>query len=70
MAVLLKIFHRLADKKNTLVIIEHNTDVLKNADYLIDLGPDAGVHGGEVMASGTPEELARSKRSRTARYLR
>ncbi len=67
---LLAIFHTLADKKNTLVIIEHNLDVIVNADYLIDLGPDAGDEGGRVMATGTPEEVALSKTSRTAKYLK
>lgn len=67
---LLKIFHHLADKKNTLVLIEHNLDVIVNADYLIDLGPDAGDQGGEVMAHGTPEEVALSKTSRTAKYIK
>lgn len=67
---LLKIFHHLADKKNTLVIIEHNIDVIVNADYIIDLGPDAGDDGGRVMATGTPEEVARSKTSRTAKYIK
>lgn len=67
---LLKIFHQLADKENTLVIIEHNLDVIVNADYLIDLGPDAGEEGGRIMAAGTPEEVARSKTSRTAKYIR
>jgi excinuclease ABC subunit A len=67
---LLHIFHQLADKENTLVIIEHNLDVIVNADYIIDLGPDAGVDGGRVMATGTPEEVARSKTSRTAKYIR
>jgi excinuclease ABC subunit A len=67
---LLKIFHHLADKKNTLVIIEHNMDVIVNADYLIDLGPDAGDDGGTVMATGTPEEVAKSKTSRTAKYIK
>jgi excinuclease ABC subunit A len=67
---LLKIFHQLADKKNTLIIIEHNLDVIANADYLIDLGPDAGEDGGHLMATGTPEEVAQSKTSRTAKYLK
>ena len=67
---LLKIFHQLANKKNTLVLIEHNLDVIANADYLIDLGPDAGEEGGRVMAEGTPETVARSKTSRTAKYLK
>lgn len=67
---LLKIFHTLADRENTLVIIEHNLDVIVNADYLIDLGPDAGDFGGEVIATGTPEEVAQSRKSRTAPYIR
>lgn len=67
---LLKIFHALADKKNTLVIIEHNVDVMVNADYIIDLGPDAGEEGGQIMAKGTPEEVALCKESRTSKYLR
>jgi excinuclease ABC subunit A len=69
-ARLLPIFHRLADKKNTLVIIEHNLDVIANADYVIDIGPDAGIHGGQIMAKGTPEEVAKSKKSRTAPFLK
>ncbi|MES2273769.1 MAG: ATP-binding cassette domain-containing protein, partial [Chlamydiota bacterium] len=67
---LLKIFHALTAKKNTLVIIEHNLDILANADYLIDLGPDAGDEGGYIVTSGTPEEVALSKKSRTAKYLK
>lgn len=69
-AKLLPIFHRLADKKNTLVIIEHNLDVIANADYIIDLGPDAGIHGGRIMAQGTPEEVSLSPSSRTAPFLK
>ena len=69
-AKLLPIFHRLAEKKNTLIIIEHNIDVLKSADYLIDLGPDAGESGGFIVAEGTPEEVAESKESKTAPFLR
>lgn len=69
-AKLLPIFHRLADKKNTLIIIEHNLDVIANADYIIDLGPDAGIHGGKIMAQGTPEEVSRVKNSRTAPFLK
>lgn len=68
-AKLLAIFHRLADKKNTLVIIEHNLDLLAHADYLIDLGPDAGDQGGQILAAGTPEEVVKVKQSRTASYL-
>jgi excinuclease ABC subunit A len=69
-ARLLPIFHALADKKNTLVIIEHNLDVIANADYVIDLGPDAGESGGQIMAKGTPEQVAQSKSSKTAKYLK
>ncbi|MCC6127587.1 MAG: excinuclease ABC subunit UvrA, partial [Chlamydiae bacterium] len=69
-AKLLPIFHRLAEKKNTLLIIEHNIDVLASADYLIDLGLDAGESGGFIVAEGTPEEVARSKESKTAPFLR
>ena len=67
---LLPIFHRLADKKNTLLIVEHNIDILVNADYIIDLGPDAGNEGGEIVAQGTPEEVAQSKTSKTGPFLR
>ena len=54
---LLKIFHELVDRGNTLVIIEHNLDVIKNADYLFELGPGAGTHGGSLVAEGTPDAL-------------
>ena len=69
-AKLLTIFHRLADKKNTLIIIEHNLDLIANADYVIDLGPQAGDAGGRIVAKGTPEEIARHKKSFTGHYLR
>lgn len=67
---ILSIFQRLAEKKNTLVIIEHNIDVLLNADYLIDLGPESGDAGGFIVTQGTPEEVAKSKTSKTAPFLR
>lgn len=67
---LLKIFHSLADKGNTVVMIEHNLDVIKNADFLIDIGPLAGVRGGEIVCSGTPEEISNHPTSLTARYLK
>ena len=67
---LLKIFHLLADEKNTLLIIEHNMDIIVNADYIIDLGPDAGDGGGEIIAKGTPEEVSKVKKSKTAKYIR
>ena len=61
---------RLVDAGNTVVVIEHNLDVVKSADWVIDLGPDAGERGGRVVAEGPPEAVARSRRSHTARYLR
>ena len=68
-AKLLPIFHALVDKGNTVIIIEHNLDILHHADYLIDLGPDAGEKGGNLVAAGTPEEVATHPSSYTARYL-
>ncbi|MDN3506562.1 MAG: excinuclease ABC subunit UvrA [Simkaniaceae bacterium] len=66
---LLSIFHSLVEKGNTVLLIEHNLDVIQNADHLIDLGPKAGIHGGEIIATGTPETLAKNKNSLTASYL-
>lgn len=67
---LLAVLHRLVDKGNTMVIIEHQMDIIKNADYIIDLGPEAGEKGGYVVATGTPEEVAKNKRSYTGHYLK
>lgn len=67
---LLEVLQRLVDLGNTVVVIEHNLHVIKCADYIIDLGPGAGEEGGWVVACGTPEEVARDKRSTTGRYLR
>nr|WP_243638259.1 excinuclease ABC subunit UvrA [Rubrobacter taiwanensis] len=67
---LLAILHRLADAGNTVVVIEHNLDVIRSADYVIDLGPEGGDAGGEVVATGTPEEVARVEASHTGRFLR
>ena len=67
--VLLGVLNRLVQKGNTVVVIEHNMDVIKSADYLIDMGPDGGRNGGEMVASGTPEEVVRSTRSITAQFL-
>ena len=67
---LLEVLHRLVDNGNTVVVIEHNLDVVKTADWIIDLGPEGGKAGGEVIAEGTPEAVARSRRSFTGRYLR
>jgi len=69
-AYLLQVLHRLVDAGNTVVIIEHHLDVVKNADHIIDLGPGAGDEGGHVMATGTPEEIARIDASFTGQYLR
>ena len=67
---LLELLHRLTDAGNTLVVIEHNLEVIKNADYVIDLGPGAGKNGGRVIARGTPEDVAAVSSSHTGRYLR
>ncbi len=69
-AALLGVLHRLVDAGNTVILIEHNIDVMKNADWLIDLGPGAGDKGGQLIATGTPEELAKHPSSVTAPYLK
>jgi len=68
-ALLLEVIHRLRDQGNTVVIIEHNLDVIKTADWVIDLGPEGGAGGGQIIAQGTPEQVAKSKASFTGRYL-
>ncbi|WP_299307094.1 excinuclease ABC subunit UvrA [uncultured Croceicoccus sp.] len=67
---LLEVLHRLVDQGNSVVVIEHNLDVIKTADWLIDLGPDGGVRGGEIVAEGTPEDVVKEERSFTGHYLR
>ena len=67
---LLKVLHRLVSMGNTVIVIEHNLDVIKCADHIIDLGPEGGDEGGKVVATGTPEEIANIKRSFTGRFLR
>ncbi len=67
---LLNVLHRLRDHGNTLVVIEHNLDVIKTADWIIDLGPEGGAGGGEIIAQGTPEQLTRNRRSHTGRFLK
>ena len=62
---LLKVLHHLRDQGNTIIVIEHNLDIIKTADWVVDLGPEGGSRGGEVIAIGTPEELASSKDSFT-----
>jgi excinuclease ABC subunit A len=69
-AVLLQTFQKLVDRGHTVVVIEHNMDMIKCADHIIDLGPEGGEKGGRVIAKGTPEQVTRSKKSHTARFLR
>lgn len=69
-ARLLNVLQRLVDNGNTVLVIEHNLDVIKSCDYLIDLGPEGGEGGGEIVASGTPEEVAQNPRSYTGKYLK
>jgi excinuclease ABC subunit A len=69
-AKLLEVLHELVDQGNTMVVIEHNLEVVKTADWIIDMGPEGGDGGGEVVAMGTPEEIGRAKRSHTGQYLR
>ena len=67
---LLAVLHRLRDEGNTVIVIEHNLDVIKTADWVIDLGPEGGDGGGTLVAEGTPEQLARAANSFTGRYLK
>jgi len=69
-ARLLDVLHRLADDGHTVVVIEHNLEIIAEADYLIDIGPEAGDEGGTVVAAGTPEEVAESEESRTAPFVK
>jgi excinuclease ABC subunit A len=68
-AQLLRVLHQLRDAGNTIVVIEHNLDVIKTADWVVDLGPEGGAGGGEVVAAGTPEQVAANPASHTARFL-
>ncbi|TYC81544.1 excinuclease ABC subunit UvrA [Novosphingobium sp. BW1] len=67
---LLEVLHRLVEQGNSVVVIEHNLDVIKTADWLIDLGPEGGVRGGEIVATGTPEDVVQNERSFTGHYLK
>ncbi len=67
---LIKVLQKLVDSGNTVIVIEHNLDVIKTADYVIDLGPEGGDGGGEIVATGTPEEVAKNKKSYTGKYLK
>ena len=67
---LLDVLHRLRDRGNTVVVIEHNLDVIKTADWIIDLGPEGGSGGGQIIATGTPEQVAQNSASHTGRFLK
>ena len=69
-AKLLEVLHELVDQGNTVVVIEHNLEVIKTADWVIDMGPEGGDGGGEIVAQGTPEDIAKSKASHTGRFLK
>jgi excinuclease ABC subunit A len=68
--LLLKVLHQLVEAGNTIVVIEHNLDVIKTADWVIDMGPEGGSGGGQVVAAGTPEDVAAHPTSMTGRYLK
>jgi excinuclease ABC subunit A len=67
--LLLKVLHRLREHGNTVVVIEHNLDVIKTADWIVDLGPEGGAGGGRIIAAGTPEQVAATPESHTGHYL-
>jgi len=68
--VLLKVLHELVDKGNTVVVVEHNLEVIKTADWVIDLGPEGGYEGGSIVAEGSPETVANTSGSHTGLYLK
>ena len=68
--LLLDVLHQLRDQGNTIVVIEHNLDVIKTADWIVDLGPEGGSSGGQILISGTPEQVADFEGSHTARFLK
>ena len=68
--MLLDVLNKLVDKGNTVLVIEHNLDVIKVADHVIDLGPEGGDGGGEIIAEGTPEEIVKNKKSITGKFLK
>jgi excinuclease ABC subunit A len=68
--MLLEVLNKLVSKGNTVMVIEHNLDVIKNADWITDLGPEGGEEGGRVVSAGTPEELVRDAASYTGKYLK
>ena len=68
--ILLKVLQKLVDRGNTVIIIEHNMDVIKSSDWVIDLGPEGGDEGGQILYCGTPESLAKNKKSYTGQFLK
>jgi len=68
--ILLKVIQRLVDKGNTVIIIEHNMEVIKSADYIIDLGPEGGEKGGQIVITGTPEDIIKNESSYTSQFLK
>ena len=68
--MLMDVLNKLANKGNSIIIIEHNLDVIKLADWIIDLGPEGGSGGGEIIGEGTPEEISKIKKSHTGRFLK
>ena len=68
--MLLEVLNSLVDQGNTVVVIEHNMDVIKSSDWIVDLGPDGGINGGEIVASATPEDLTKIKESYTGKFLK
>ena len=67
---LLSVLHKLVEQGNTVLVIEHNLDVIKTADYIVDIGPEGGDGGGRIIAQGTPEKVAKAENSYTAKYLK
>ena len=67
---LLQVIQQLVNGGNTVIVVEHNMEVIKNADYVVDMGPEGGNKGGEIVVAGTPEKVAKSKRSHTGRILK
>ncbi|HRE61635.1 MAG TPA: hypothetical protein PL096_11050, partial [Micropepsaceae bacterium] len=67
---LMEVLHELVDNGNTMIVIEHNLEVIKTADWIIDLGPEGGDGGGEIVAAGTPEDVAANARSHTGQFLK
>ena len=68
--VLLNVLNKLADKGNTILVIEHNLDIIKSADYIIDMGPEGGVGGGQILCAGTPKEICKKYLTYTTKYLK